>query len=42
MLALSRLKDPKAGVARRKGLPVTPPEEELPAPPPPPMGVDEE
>ena len=42
MLALSRLKDPKIGVAKRKGIPITPPAEERIAPPPPPMDIDEE
>ena len=42
ILALSRLKDPKAGVARRKGIPITPPAEEPPAPPPLPMDIDED
>jgi len=32
MLALSRLRDPKRGVAKRKGLPFEPPEEEIPVP----------
>jgi small subunit ribosomal protein S5 len=42
VLALSRLKDPKAGVAKRKGIPLTPPAEEPPAPPPLPVDIEEE
>lgn len=42
ILALSRLKDPKIGVAKRKGIPVTPPVEESPEPPLLPLDIEEE